>query len=240
MPHYKYLHRSTFIRDAIGLIVINVIFLFIFAHFDVLELMFELSRDYDEWELDELLPLSATLTISLVVFLYRRMKELGQVTYAFEQLSKLDPLTQVLNRRAGQAVLTRYVLQAEKAAKGFSLLQLNIDNFKRINDLYGSSVGDEVLIKLVQLLAQVLPKASTLVRWHGDTFLIILENQQSAGFEVANDIQSKVNAELLESTTCCIGVAVWQQGMSSEDILHAAEDALLDAKSLGKNKVISA
>lgn len=113
MPHYKYLHRSTLLRDAFWLVIINVIFLFIFAHYDVLELMFALSREYDDWELDELLPLSATLTISLVIFLYRRMKELGEITYAFEQLSKLDPLTQVLNRRAGQAQLANYVQRAE-------------------------------------------------------------------------------------------------------------------------------
>ena len=243
MPHYKYLHRSTFLKDAIWLVVINVVFLFIFAHFDVLELMYELSREYEEWELDELLPLSATLTISLVIFLYRRMKELGEITYAFEQLSKLDPLTQVLNRRAGQAQLANYVQRAKESKQSFALVQLNIDNFKYINDLYGASVGDEVLIKLVALLRKVLPKASQVMRWHGDTFMVILPSQQSTIFQLANDIHGKINAELLasiENTTCSLGVAVWQQGMNSEHILHAAEDALLDAKNQGKNKLVFA
>ncbi len=243
MPHYKYLHRSTLLRDAFWLVMINVIFLFIFAHYDVLELMFEFSREYEDWELDELLPLSATLTISLVIFLYRRMKELGEITYAFEQLSKLDPLTQVLNRRAGQAQLANYVQRAEQSKQGFALVQLNIDNFKHINDLYGSSIGDEVLIKLVELLRKVLPKASQLIRWHGDTFLIILPSQQGAIFQLAHDIHSKVNTELLaslEKTTCSLGVAVWQPGMNSEHILHAVEDALFDAKNQGKNKLVFA
>lgn len=240
MSHYKYLHRKSFIKDALWLIAINGVLLVFFASYDVFEALVVFVAQHESWELDELLPLSATLTISLLIFAYRRMKELGEVTYAFEELSKLDPLTKVFNRRSGHVALASFINRAEVHQQGFSLLQINLDNFKKINDLYGASVGDEILIKVARALAASTPKNTKLVRWHSDTFLIILPAGKQSPFEVASQLCCNVSENIFASVdpiTCSIGVALWQRGVKAEQLLNEAEDALFLAKTSGKNQV---
>lgn len=239
MGHYKYLHRSTFIRDALWLLAINGALFMFFAQYDVLELIMSIVKEHEHWELDELLPLSATLSLSLGVFIYRRLVELGQVTQAFEELAKQDPLTHALNRRAGQAILYRFFSKAEKTGQTFSLLQLNIDNLKRVNDTYGPSVGDDILINLVKIIQHNMPSGSQLIHWHSDNFLLVLPSQFDAPFEFANKLRETIAQQLFttDTITCSIGLASWEKGSSLQDMLHNVEDALMDAKAANKNTV---
>lgn len=248
MPHFKYLHRSSFVKDALWLLVINFCLLLIFAHYDVFERVLLLVEKYEYLELDELLPLSASLTISLLFFTYRRMVELGQVSQAFEQLAKHDPLTQVLNRRAGQALLDTFYQKAimsksSVVENSFSLLQLDLDNFKRINDLYGAKVGDDILVKLTRLIHQNLPQGSELIHWHSDNFLIVLpsnlSNENYQPFTFAHKLCGVIEQELFKADpiTCCIGITSWQVDISLDNMLHNIEDALLEAKASNKNTI---
>jgi diguanylate cyclase (GGDEF)-like protein len=239
MLHYKYLHKRTFIRDVLWLLAINGLFFILFANYDVLELVISIMKKHEHWELDEFLPLGVTLTLSLVIFAYRRLVELGRITQAFEELAKKDPLTNALNRRAGQAILYRCITEAEQQGQGFSLLQLNMDNFKRINDTYGPSVGDDILINLVNIIQKNIPKNAFLVHWHSDNFLIILPEEGGALFSFANNLRETVEQQLFttDTVTCSIGLTSWQKGLYLQDMLHNVEDALLDAKAANKNIV---
>ena len=239
MLHYKYLHRSTFIKDGLWLLGINGILFALFAHYDVLEILMNLVKEYEHLELDELLPLGATLTFSLVIFIYRRLQELGHVTQAFEELAKQDPLTHALNRRAGQAILHRRYSMAEQQGQGFSLLQLNIDNFKRINDAYGPSVGDDILINLVNIIQHNIPNNARLIHWHSDSFLVVLPTSINSPYEFANNLRETIAQQLFttDTITCSMGLSSWRKGLSLQDILHNVEDALLDAKTANKNTV---
>ncbi len=239
MLHYKYLHRSSFMKDGLWLLVINGILFAFFAQYDVLELIVSILEEYEHLELDEFLPLGVTLTCSLVIFIYRRLAELSRVTQAFEELSKQDPLTHALNRRAGQAVLHNNIAKANSTGQGFSLVQLNIDNFKRINDLYGASVGDDILINLVHIIQKNMPLESELIHWHSDNFLLVLPAQCNSPFEFANKLRETIEIQLFSSdtVTCSIGVSSWQQGISLQNLLYNVEDALMDAKAANKNIV---
>jgi diguanylate cyclase (GGDEF)-like protein len=239
MTHYRYLHKSTFIRDGLWLLGINVVLFIFFSQYDVLELIVSVAKKHEHLELDEFLPLGATLTISLVFFIYRRLAELGRVTQAFEELAKQDPLTKALNRRAGQAILHRFIANADATGESFSLLQLNVDNLKRINDAYGPSVGDDILISLVRIIQQNMPVASQLIHWHSDNFLLILPTSTTTPFEFANKLRETIAQQLFttDTITCSIGVASWKKGNTAQDILLNAEDALMDAKAANKNTV---
>ncbi len=239
MLHYKYLHRSSFIKDGLWLLAVNVILYILFVYYDVLELVINLVEKYENLELDELLLLGITLTCSLIVFVYRRLLELGHVTQAFEELAKQDPLTHALNRRAGQAILHRRYTKAEQQGKGFSLLQLNVDNFKRINDAYGPSIGDDILINLVNIIQQNIPNNARLIHWHSDNFLLVLPENLSSHLAFANNLRETIEQQLFttDTITCSMGLASWRKGLSLQDMLHNVEDALLDAKAANKNTV---
>lgn len=237
--HYQYLHRSSLVRDALWLLAINAVLFFLFAQYDVLELIIGLAKTHEHWELDEFLPLGATLTFSLVIFIYRRLAELGRVTQAFEELAKQDPLTHVLNRRAGQAILHNFYEKAHRESEGFSLLQLNVDNFKRINDSYGPSVGDDILINLVRIIYKNITANSQLIHWHSDNFLVVLPTSIKSPYEFANNLKETIAQQLFttDTITCSIGVTSWRKGLSLQDVLHNVEDALLDAKAANRNTV---
>jgi len=239
MPHSKYLHRSTFIRDGLWLLSINAVLFILFANYDVLESIISVVKEYEHLELDELLPLSVTLTVSLVIFNYRRLAELGLITQAFEELSKRDPLTHALNRRAGQAILHCRFMQAQLHQQGFSLLQLNIDNLKRINDTYGPSIGDDILINLVAIIEKNMPEGSQLIHWHSDNFLLIFPSLFDETFEFSNKLREIIAQQLFttDTVTCSIGLTSWHKGNALQDMLHNVEDALMDAKAAGKNTV---
>jgi diguanylate cyclase (GGDEF)-like protein len=239
MPHYKYLHRQTFIRDGLWLILINMFCLIFFVQYDFFEWILGLVDEYEYLELDEVIPLTASLTLSLLVFTYRRMVEMGDITQAFENIARYDPLTNTLNRRAGYTVLQRYNESASLTGEGYNLLQLDLDNFKRINDLYGSSIGDEVLINLAKLIRKSAPDNIEIIHWHSDNFILIVPSSIKAPFELANKLRSVIAEQLFSSDviTCSVGLSAWQKGSTLTDVLQNVEDALLDAKAANKNTV---
>ncbi|MBU2893522.1 GGDEF domain-containing protein [Colwellia sp. D2M02] len=239
MPHYKYLHRQTVIRDALWLSAINVLLFIIYAKYDFFEWVLDQVEQYEYLELDEILPLTASLTISLLIFTYRRMVELGKISQAFENLAKYDPLTNTLNRRAGYILLQQFNDSAINKNESYSLLQLDLDDFKRINDLYGSSIGDEVLINLANLIKQQVPSDAEIIHWHSDNFIIAMPSTKQAPFELANTLRYAIEEKLFaaDKITCSIGLTMWQSGTSLADMLLNVEDALLDAKAANKNTV---
>jgi len=239
MLHYKYLHRTAFTKDALWVLGINAICLVFFINFDILELVMNWVQSYEDWELDELLPLGATLSLSLIIFAYRRLVELGEVTKAFEDLSKRNPLTYALNRRAGQAILHSYHSRATQEGKHFSLLQLSLDDFRRINDFYGPSIGDEVLINLVSIIKKNLPEYTKLIHWHSANFIVVLPDDINSPFEFANNLRETIAKELFttDTITCSMGLTTWQAGVSLQDMLVNVEDGLLDAKASDSNTV---
>jgi len=239
MPHYKYLHSQTFVKDGLWLILINLFCLILFVKFDFFEWILVLVDKYEYLELDEVIPLTATLTLSLLVFTYRRMVEIGNITQAFEEIAKLDPLTNTLNRRAGYTLLQRYNENAALHGKNYSLLQIDLDNFKRINDLYGPSVGDQVLVNLAKLIKQYTADNIEIIHWHSDNFILIIPSSISTPFELANKLRHVIAEQLFSSDTitCSVGLSAWQTGSTLTDVLQNVEDALLDAKAANKNTV---
>ncbi len=207
---------------------------------DVLESLYSLSRSYEHFELDEIIPLGATLTTSLLIFIYRRMNELGEITQSFEYLSMRDPLTHLKNRRAGQLDLQTWHNQASLESKPFSIIQLNIDNFKRVNDLYGYIIGDEVLRSVANCIKQELPEEAEIVRWLDDTFMILVKDNSHYSLDLANTLKNKISEKHFATSdpiTCSVGIVSWLPKSSLSDMLHHVEESLQDAKDLGKDQV---
>ena len=244
MPHSLYYHRPTFIRDVIVLLVFNLCMFILFLNNDAMEVFYEFSRKYENLELDELIPLGFTLGISMLLFSYRRIKELGRMAQTLERLSLIDPLTNLPNRRAGQIRLLSWSKTAEKTQKSFHVFQLDLDNFKSVNDLYGQSIGDEILQLVARQLSSVMPSDSLIYRWLDDNFIILCPASVTLiPYEVAEKFQQAINGKIMPSTlslTCSIGFSSWCAKQSAEELLHNVEDALLSAKHAGKNCIKTA
>ncbi|WP_206484136.1 GGDEF domain-containing protein [Thalassotalea sp. G2M2-11] len=241
MPHKKYIHRPTVLKDLIIIVVVNVILLIAFGYFDTLEWLYQSSLDYQYLQLDELVPLGLTVSLSLLVFSYRRIVELGQMAGTLEKMALIDPLTGLPNRRSGQVRLIAWCQKAQRKGQTFVVYQLDLDEFKKVNDLYGQIVGDEVLKQVSQILNQFLPISSLLCRWLDDNFLVVVKlDTIDNPHQYAHEIQSEVTKKVMANTaplTMSIGYKIWQKDQTVEDILHDVEDALMHAKHLGKHQI---
>jgi diguanylate cyclase (GGDEF)-like protein len=244
MPHAQYFHKPTVIKDLIIIAVVNIVMFIIFLKYDFLEILYQFSRQHEGFELDEIIPLGVTVALSLLIFSYRRIKELGRMAQTLEHLSLIDPLTNLPNRRAGQIKVMSWCRSADKANKTFTVFQIDLDNFKEVNNLYGELIGDEVLVLTSQIISASLPEKATLYRWLDDNFIVVWPTSSAVmPFDIAEKIQQSITANIMPSTlllTCSIGFSIREQGQSSEDLLHDVEDALIQAKSSGKNMIKSA
>lgn len=241
MAHKTYIHRPTVLKDLSLIVVVNLFLFVLFTQVDVLEKIYFYSRDYEAYQLDEIIPLGITVALSLLVFSYRRIKELGLMAQTLEQMSLVDSLSGLPNRRAGQISLISWCELATKKSQPFTVYQIDLDKFKKVNDCYGQIIGDEVIQHVAQRLNNVIPYSAQLFRWLDDNFLVVVPTKDIiTAQEFALQLQNCINSKILPSTlalTCSIGYAVWQEGDTVDHLLHNTEDALIHAKHKGDGNI---
>jgi len=155
-----------------------------------------------------------------------------------------DFLTGVYNRRAILSILLRELSRAQRTKDSLAIGICDIDHFKKINDVYGHIVGDEVLCGFVRLVSGNLRPYDFLGRFGGEEFVVITpgikENDLTAIYEriraaVADNPISTSAGEV--SIAVSIGVTEWKGSEKEDELLLAADSALYRAKSLGRNQV---
>ena len=164
-----------------------------------------------------------------------------------EALATTDPLTRLLNRRALLERLSIEVDRAHRYGSSLSLLLLDIDHFKAINDTAGHLVGDGVLRQLGELLAYSVRTADVVARYGGEEFVVILpETSSDGGVIFAERLRDTVERHAFDVSseeplhlTASIGVATFPSPRveSTEDLFARADEALYRAKSGGRNQV---
>ncbi len=155
-----------------------------------------------------------------------------------------DPLTQLLNRGSLESTLTREMKLADRYNKPLSLLILDIDNFKMINDYYGHLVGDEVLSLSATIIKQTIRETDVAFRIGGEEFLVILSDTDKKGAKrLAERLRDKVqhaginvNKKTLNFTVS-LGLSCYITPDSQHTLISRADKAMYQAKSQGKNQV---
>ncbi len=162
--------------------------------------------------------------------------------------SQRDSLTRLYNRRYGYELLKRELEKVERGIQDLTLLMLDIDYFKRINDTYGHNFGDSVLHHTAIILQQSVRKYDSIIRWGGEEFLIVLPNTRlEDGLTLAERIRQRIEEDPLPegSTngdfkyTVSIGVANRPKDSVGEgkDFVENLDRSLYIAKNNGRNQV---
>jgi diguanylate cyclase (GGDEF)-like protein len=159
-----------------------------------------------------------------------------------EQQALTDSLTGCFNRRSFEARLEHHLRLAMRMGHQLSLLMLDLDNFKRINDQAGHEVGDVALCMLAEVLRSGLRVVDTAARFGGDEFVVILPQADSEGAQlVAERLRHRIeelNVPGFGKVTCSLGIATFPDHGSSRDmLLMAADHALYNSKDAGRNQV---
>jgi diguanylate cyclase (GGDEF)-like protein len=173
--------------------------------------------------------------------LQRMVHELGEKNIALEVLSRTDRLTGIANRRKLEEALQTEVLRARRYGKPFSVIMVDVDHFKNVNDAYGHHTGDLVLNALAAKLALKARETDIVGRWGGEEFLIVCpETETTVGLALAE----RLRGEFSEGTTaeagrvtCSFGVASFHLGDDMGTLIARADNALYRAKDNGRNRV---
>ena len=157
------------------------------------------------------------------------------------EIATIDVLTRIPNRRATQAFLEKELSRTQRHQGKFSILLIDIDDFKHVNDRWGHAVGDEVLVQTASLFQAMIRKQDLVGRWGGEEFLFIVPGPCDVG-TLAERIRSEIaHTNYSQGTvtfhiTVSIGIACADPTSLGDEILKKADDALYTAKST-KNTV---
>jgi diguanylate cyclase (GGDEF)-like protein len=182
----------------------------------------------------------------------------GQASVAIEnvllhqetrQLSITDGLTGVWNRRYLEMTLRKEIERGQRFGRPLSLLMLDIDKFKAVNDRYGHQRGDEVLVEVTRrILGEIRTNIDVVGRYGGEEFIVVLPETPSGGARVvAEKIREAMRNESFVgasgdplSITVSVGVSTYpEDGAAAEELIGRADAALYRAKAEGRDRVVA-
>jgi diguanylate cyclase (GGDEF)-like protein len=187
----------------------------------------------------EMYPVYTTLENMLLIayflimffLLFERIIELMQAIYTS---SITDGLTRLYNRKYFDKRVANYVHRHIPVSVIFS--DIDIDNFKKLNDTKGHDVGDKVLKHVAKIIREEAEEYGICGRYGGEEMVVLLTDGDIDAGELAERIRSRVEAETI--ATVSMGYSTYKRGMSADDLIKQADQAMYSAKQTGKNKVV--
>lgn len=173
---------------------------------------------------------------------------LDEITKHYQKINKLqdeaskDSLTKLFNRGKFDEVLVQELTLAQTTSTPLSIIFLDIDFFKKVNDTLGHHVGDEVLRDVAKLIASSIRDSDFLARWGGEEFVITLQNTTKAKAKtLAEKLRKKVENHTFKNAgklTISLGVTEYIAAEEKESFIKRVDTALYEAKHTGRNKVV--
>lgn len=173
---------------------------------------------------------------------------MGQLSESLNKVShqaNTDALTGLMNRHALNQILGEQITAGERRHTVFSLLMMDVDYFKSINDTYGHDVGDLALKHVASTVSSQVRTGEFCARFGGEEFVVLLPSmEEREALVVAERIRAAVEASPLpepsHQITLSIGVATYRPGMTADELLKAADTQVYAAKNNGRNQVRTA
>lgn len=184
----------------------------------------------------------------LAIYTTEHLRRINHLFKKYQLSSTIDPLTGLNNVRSFDEALNKTTQESNVKKSPFSLLVIDIDFFKQVNDTYGHAAGDAVLQQFGSTLRQTVGEEDIVSRNGGEEFTILLKNSSHQdALEIAEEVRSAIETHPFKAThmntihiTASLGVSTYPETVSSSDELYSkADQALYRAKREGRNMVCS-
>jgi diguanylate cyclase (GGDEF)-like protein len=179
---------------------------------------------------------------SLEQLVKERTQELELTKNRLQEMAHKDPMTNLYNRRYLHDISKTLFNISQREKKAFSILMIDIDRFKSINDQYGHMIGDSVIQLLADIFRDLIRASDIAIRFGGEEFIILLPNTEEEGaYEIASKIKNRVqNQRTIVGFTVSIGVSKcnFSENTDINKLLHKVDEALYKAKRDGRNRVV--
>ena len=186
-----------------------------------------------------------TLVKGLANFVTVISQELAEANAELSRLADTDRLTKLLNRGAGEAILKASIQKLNREGGELSVVMVDLDHFKRINDTFGHETGDVVLQKVSRVMQEQVRDRDYVARWGGEEFLIILtgcllESAVGVAERIRSCLENTVKLVDGSKVTASFGVAKAKQGENMKELYRKLDEQLYIAKEKGRNCVMVA
>jgi len=205
-------------------------------------LMLDRRRNFPREWLEVMAELGALASFGLNIIEWNHEK--ADLMRQLRDMAMTDTLTGAANRRSANEFMHAEYERSQNEGVPFTLIMMDVDKFKKINDTYGHEMGDQVLKVMTRVAKDLMRVSDLLVRWGGEEFLVVAPNTDAAqGFALAEIIRLAIEKTPIEGchpVTVSMGVSLVGAGESIEDALGRADAALYHAKESGRNRCILA
>lgn len=240
-------NRNIMIVCSLGLLIGLSAYLFARQIITPLRALTKGAQQVANGDLDVRLPIHKKDELGLATTVFNKMvAELQQNQSKLEQLATTDALTGLANRKEVMKKLSEQYEYYQRYSAEFSILMIDVDNFKKVNDNYGHLAGDAVLLQISAILMGTMRNVDMVGRYGGEEFLVVLADSSEAEAEYAAErLRQAVESntftfeETLLKLTISIGVAkITKMDDSENSLINRADQALYQAKGGGRNQVV--
>ncbi|HEX5328726.1 diguanylate cyclase [Sulfuricurvum sp.] len=178
---------------------------------------------------------------------FKQFEEITQILQQknrhLTQLATRDALTEIHNRHMFAELFSQERSNAKRQGTKLSLMMIDLDHFKRVNDTYGHNIGDYVLKNFVSLVVSTIREADLFARWGGEEFVLLLRNVGcEEGYLVGEKIRNMIESQSFDEVgrvTCSIGITEVLPEDMLADAIERADSALYAAKDAGRNRTVA-
>ena len=198
-------------------------------------------KDGSVYNVDMQLQCTLTDTKKLCIAVGRDITDRVRSHQKLMELATIDSLTHTYNRYQINAEIESEIIRVQRTNKSFSLMMLDLDYFKQVNDTFGHDVGDTVLVEFTTLLKKSLRKNDKIGRWGGEEFVVLLmETSQKDALSISQKLCQEIDRYKFKSIghlTCSIGVSLFRKDDTKFTLLKRIDRALYMSKDAGRNRV---
>ena len=236
--------KTSLIIEITLLVALNIGCYLLFQQVDLLEKIYQFSRSHEHYELDELVPLLFTITLSLLIFSIRRRRENKNLQYLFDELSVHDYATGLFNRKYFLNIATTELERRYRNGSELSVILLQFDNFEEFDNTLSKITAEQAMADVAKIVRTTAREIDLAARWSEDEIALLCRDTKLAGAtRLAEKILDNFHTFRFPEfgqLTASIGVASSLEEKDPIDLVHRAEINMKKAVSRGKNQIVAA